>query len=176
VNWNLILQNALLFGAIISVVMTLGIVIGFRINPEFLLHDAPPKIRERYGPVRDEPKRRRQATWFSIPLFGSLLFILIYAVVRLDQLDTQSASNFLALFVTFFVAMQIFNLFDLLVLDWLIVATLKPKFLLIPGTEDWEGYDDYGFYFQGFLKGFVGITIASLIFAGLAFVIVKLIA
>jgi hypothetical protein len=46
----------------------------------------------------------------------------------------------------------------------------------MPGTESWEGYDDYGFYFQGFLKGFVGITIASATFAAIAFVIVRLIA
>jgi hypothetical protein len=67
--------------------------------------------------------------------------------------------------------MQSFNLYDLLVLDWLIFATLKPKAVMIPGTETWEGWADYGFYWRGFLKGSVGITVACVVLAGITTVI-----
>jgi hypothetical protein len=57
-------------------------------------------------------------------------------------------------------------LFDLLVLDWLIMVRIRPKFIILPGTEDMDIYNDYGFHFRGFLKGTVLTLLASLVIAG----------
>jgi hypothetical protein len=160
-----IVVPALFYGAIISLIMTAMIFITFRWNPEMWVHDAPPKIRDRYGPVGD--KAKRDGRFAAIPIFLLLGGVLVYAVVDLHR-RAGGPPGFWPIFLTFFVAMQTFNLFDLLVIDWLIVATLKPRALLIPGTETWEGYGDYGFYFTGFLKGLVGITVASAVLAGVA--------
>lgn len=96
--------------------------------------------------------------------------MLVYATVDLYH-RAGGPPGFWAIFLTLFVAMQTFNVFDLLVIDWLFVATLKPKALMIPGTETWDGYDDYGFYVHGFLVGFIGITVVSVLFTGLTLVI-----
>jgi hypothetical protein len=166
-----VLSPALFYGAIISLVMTAMILITFRWNPEIWVHDAPPKIRERYGPI--SAKAKRDGRIAAIPTFLLLSGVLVVAIVDLHQ-RAGGAPGFWAIFLTLFVAMQTFNVFDLLVIDWLIVATLKPRALMIPGTETWEGHADYGFHFRGFLIGCAGITIVSLVFAGLATLITSL--
>ena len=158
-----ILYPALFNGVLISVVMSAIVFITIRWNPEMWMHDAPPQIRERYGPVSTRSKREGQLV--AIPVFIALGGILTYAILNLYQ-RAGGPPGFWAVFWTLFVAMEAFNLFDLLVLDWLIFATLKPRALMIPGTEEWEGWSDYGFYWRGFLKGSIGITIVSAALAG----------
>ena len=167
-----IIFPALLYGAIISLVMTAMIFITFRWNPEMWVHDAPPKIRDRYGPVSDKAKRDSRIA--AIPIFVLLGFILVYAIVGLHQ-RAAGPPGFWPIFLTLFVALQTFNVFDLLVIDWLIVATLNPRALMIPGTETWEGYNDYAFYFRGFLRGLIGITLANAILGGVAALIGQLV-
>ena len=167
-----IIYPALFYGLIISVLFTVVILLTFRWNPEIWVHDAPPKIRERYGPVGAKAKRDSQIA--GIPTFLVLGLVLVYAILDLYR-RAGGEAGYWAIFFTLFVAMQTFNVIDLLVIDWLFVATIKHKALMIPGTENWEGYADYGFYFTGFLKGFVGITVVSLVFAGVAVLIGRLV-
>ena len=163
-----IIYPALFYGVVISLVMTAVILITFRWNPEIWVHDAPPKIRGRYGPVSQ--KAIRDSRLAGIPTFLLLGGVLVYAIVAVYQ-RAGGPPGFWAIFLTLFVAMQTFNVIDLLIIDWLLVATIKPKALMIPGTETWEGYDDYGFYVHGFGVGFIGITVASFLFTGLALLI-----
>jgi hypothetical protein len=44
----------------------------------------------------------------------------------------------------------LFNLVDWLILDWLIVCTITPKFMVLPGTEGMAGYKNYATHFRGF--------------------------
>lgn len=60
---------------------------------------------------------------------------------------------------------------DLLIPDWLIFVAIQPKFIILPGTEGAKGYRDYGFHFRAFLKGSLGALIASLIIAGIVWLI-----
>jgi len=77
-------------------------------------------------------------------------------------------STFLAVFLGVFTVLLVFNVVDLLVLDWLIFVTIRPGIVVLPGTEDAEGYRDYGFHFRAFLKGVVGSFTASLVIAAVA--------
>jgi hypothetical protein len=60
------------------------------------------------------------------------------------------------------------NALDLVVIDWLVICWLTPRFMLFPGTEGHPAYKDYGFHFRGFLKGLVFVAVGSLLFAGIA--------
>ncbi len=40
----------------------------------------------------------------------------------------------------------LFAMFDILVIDWLIICTLRPRRLVYPGTENCAGWGDYGFH------------------------------
>lgn len=158
-----VIRHALLYGLILSAVLfslALGLV---RINPEIMLNDYPPDIQAKYGPMSDRSKRQRipVAIVFLIILFG----IVIQSFMGL-RTNTGDDIPFLAAFIHLFVMFSFFNVLDWLVLDWLIVVTLRPRFLILPGTEGLAGYADYGFHFRGFLIGTVITFFTSLLVAG----------
>ena len=73
--------------------------------------------------------------------------------------------TFATVFAAAFVAAFTFNLIDLLILDWLVFVTWRPRVIVLPGTEGLAGYGDYGFHFRGFLKGLVFCFAAGLLTA-----------
>ena len=163
-----VLNMGLLYGAIVTVVFVAAILLTFRWNPEIWVQDLPPKLRDRYGPVG--PSATRDSRIAGVAMFSAIGVILVYAILRLFQ-RAGGNPGFWAIFLLVFVALQTANVIDLVIIDWLFVATIKAKPLMIPGTEDWEGHDDYAFHFRAFLKGFVGMSVASAIFAGMAMLI-----
>jgi len=109
-------------------------------------------------------KQRRLA---GIPVFLLLAATLVFAAARFVRV-AGGESTFLAVFLGVFTVLLVFNVVDLLVLDWLIFVTIRPGIVVLPGTEDAEGYGDYGFHFRAFLKGIVGSFAASLVIAAVA--------
>ena len=73
----------------------------------------------------------------------------------------------LSLFLNTFGVVFIFNLVDLLLLDWLMFCFITPSFVIIPGTEGMKGYKDYGYHFRAFLKGTILSVVAGLVIAGI---------
>jgi len=134
------------------------------LNPEIWLPDYPPDIRERFGPMSERAKRQRRLV--GIPVFLVLTGVLVLSSVRLAQIGSESVF-FSVLFGTF-VVLLVFNAVDLLILDWLVFVTLRPRIIVLPGTEGAEGYGDYGFHFRAFLKGLAGALIGSIVVAGIA--------
>ena len=52
-------------------------------------------------------------------------------------------------------------------LDWLLFCTLRPRAIILPGTEGMAGYRDYRFHFVGFLKGLAFCLVGAAVIAGL---------
>jgi len=71
------------------------------------------------------------------------------------------------LFAYAFGVLFLFNLVDLLILDWLIVCWLEPRWVILPGTEHIVIPKQYLHHFKGFLIGTVGLAIAGLAIAAL---------
>jgi hypothetical protein len=67
-------------------------------------------------------------------------------------LEVNSVS-FLTALVFSAAVLLVFNIYDLLILDWLLFCTIQPRAMILPGTEGMAGYRDYRFHFTGFLKG-----------------------
>ena len=95
---------------------------------------------------------------FGVPLLS---------ILRLDQM-VAGVPSFLEVFVNIFTLFLVFNIVDLLILDWLIFCAITPRFIVLPGTEGMAGYKDYGFHFRGFLIGCVICLVSGLVFAGIA--------
>lgn len=157
-----IISHALLYGAILSgVVFTLilGLV---KINPEIMLNDYPPDIQAKYGPMSERSKRQR------IPV-AILVIAVMVGIVTLSfrgvRGDPQGDLLFLPAFLHLFVMFSVFNLLDWLILDWLIIVTIRPGFMILPGTEGMAGYGDYWIHFRGFLIGVVITTVTSVLVA-----------
>jgi len=159
-----IITNALIFGCILSAILFAMVLVLVRINPEIMLGDYPPDIQAKYGPMSERSKRQR------IPV-AILFLVVMFAIVAASFAPILGAVDrprlFLASFTNLFVVFSVFNILDWLVLDWLIVVTLRPRFLVLPGTDGMAGYGDYAFHFRGFLIGIAITLVASILLSGL---------
>lgn len=152
------------WGAVFGLVFSLGILLIGRVNAEMILNDYPPDIRARYGPMSE--RTRRQAALASIPLLAALGLVLLLALGQLKS--TAGQFTFVNTFLFTTVIFQTWNLIDLVLLDWLLLMGLKPRFMILPGTEGMAGYRNYAFHFRKFLNGTVLTLTPSLIVTGIA--------
>ena len=155
-------------GAILSVIASLLIVVSLRINPRMWLQDYPQDIQNRVPPKTDMEKR--QSLIVGIPFLVVLAAVPFISTLALKRQGGGDAS-FLQLFLNAFGVAFIFNLVDLLVLDWLMFCTITPRFLVIPGTEGMEGYKDYYYHFKASLIGTVISIVAGLVIAGIVWLL-----
>jgi len=149
----------LFWGTIFGLVFCLATLIIGRINVVMLLNDYPPDIRAKYGPMSEAT--RKQANRAMLPLLTALGLVLILGLGQLRNLSDEL--SFLNTFVVTVFIFQTWNFIDLIVLDWFLLMTLKPKFMIIPNTEGMAGYRDYMFHFRKFLNGIVFTLILALI-------------
>jgi hypothetical protein len=72
-------------------------------------------------------------------------------------------------------AANIVHLFDVVILDWLVIYKITPKFLykIFPGTEDCQGYKEFGFNKMEHVKNFIGTIAGGLVLAGIAYEVMK---
>lgn len=148
-NWLALLNAALINGGLLSLTLVVIMFISGFVALDMWVGDYPPDIRARYGPMSAKARGAR-------PFFGAAFFL---AVVIIPILGLAALRNglgpigFLPAFVFGGVAVFVFNLFDLLVLDWVLFCTVQPRMMVLPGTDGMAGYRDYRFHFIGFLKG-----------------------
>jgi hypothetical protein len=157
-----VVRHALLYGEFLSAVLCVLLLGVLWINPEVLLNDYPPDIREKHGPMSERSKRQRIPIAIIIGAVAVSIVIASLSSVR----DGDGTIHLLPAFVHLFVMLSVFNLVDLLLLDWPLVA-IQPRFMVLPGTEGAAGYKSYWFHFHGFLIGTVLILIASGLLAAL---------
>ena len=164
--WSIV-RHALAYGSVLSGISCLLLLGILWINPEILLKDYPPDIQAKYGPMSDRSKRQR------LPV-AVILGAVVLGVVAASFVEVRANSGghipFLTAFVHLFVMSSLFNLVDLLILDWPLVA-MRPSFIVLPGTEGLAGYRDYGFHFRGFLIGTVLVLVTTVLIAGVVAVL-----
>ncbi|MBN1265265.1 MAG: hypothetical protein JXA25_07215 [Anaerolineales bacterium] len=160
------LQKLLTDGAILSGLASLFIVISLRLYPRIWLHDYPADIQA--AVPSKTPQEKKLSLLWGIPFMLLLLAVPLFSTLTLEQ-QAGGTIPFWTLFLHAFGIVLIFNLFDWLILDWLMFCTITPEFLVIPGSEGMSGYKDYWFHFRGFLFGtlfsaFGGLIIAVVVY------------
>lgn len=161
--WSL-LQHGLLWGLIFSLVFCAATLLIGRINVAMLVNEYPPDIRARFGPM--SPATRKQAQQISLPLLLALGGVIVWALADLRRQTGELTFSDTLLATT--ALFQTWNLLDLLLLDWFLLLTLRPRFMILPGTEGLAGYRDYGFHGRKFLKGIPLTLFLSLVVTLLA--------
>lgn len=170
-DWQILFYDALLYGLVLSAILTILTVISGAIALDMFVEDYPPDIKQKYGPMSTRAARLR-------PFIAALLFITVLGIPIVGLFGLQAkflTVPFLSAVVFASIAILVFNVFDLLILDWLFFCTIQPRSMVLPGTEGMAGYRDYRFHFIGFLKGLrfngvVGLLIAVL-WAGIQWLI-----
>ncbi len=146
-------------GAFLSVVASTCLLLLLRLNPRIFLGHYPKEIREIVAP-RSKKERR-------ISVLLGLLIGVPFTSALLWRTATLETHSFWERFAYAFGVLFIFNLVDLLILDWLIVCRFKLRWVVLPGTEHIAMPIPYLHHFKEFLMGTVGLVIVGLAIAAL---------
>ncbi len=136
--------------------------------PHIFLHDYPKELQ---AVIKLPPFTNKKSAY----IFQTVSLLLIVAFIFWSAICTYKAVTveFWTIFFHVFVVCMCWNIFDLIVMDWLIFCTWKPSFIVLSGSEDNKAYNNYKFHFIGFIKGSGILTISSIIIAELCYIILK---
>lgn len=151
--WDIVL-HALLMGTLLFALVLIVLLI----NPEIMLNDYPPDIRDSYGPVGNKTKVAQAITGL---VFIAIVVLAIAYSIKHIKVWSGGQLSFTTVYVDLFVMFSVFNLLDLIIMDWIICLVLRPRFIILPGTEGMKGYEDWWFHFRGFLIGTLIIMLLS---------------
>jgi len=153
--------TVVVYGAIASLLLSAVLLIMGLVNPRLMLQDYPKDIQAAVPPKTDQEKR--QTLYWSFPFWVILLGFPVAAALSAKA----THQGFLEIFLSAFGVILLSNLVDWLILDWLIICTITPKFVVLPGTEGMAGYKNYAMHFRGFLIGTALSVVVGLIIAGI---------
>ena len=156
--------QTLAYGLIWSVMWSVYIFLILKYYPFSMLHDYPKDIQA--AAAIEKPTKTQEQAAKRFGAIGGLIIFSVLLAFGLLRFHSEQASFLQVLKYIFMIAMT-WNVVDLLVMDWLIVCTITPKWIVLSGTEGCKGYKDYFFHFKGFLLGCVYTTIMALLFSGI---------
>lgn len=110
------------------------------------------------------PGEKRQTLYWGLPFWLCLFFFPVAAALTAKAAQLSAWEIFASAAGVLF----LFNLVDWLILDWLIICTITPRFVVLPGTEGMAGYKIYAMHFKGFLIGTVLSALVGLLATGIA--------
>jgi len=158
------MYRILVHGGALSLVASAFIAVTVALNPRPWLQDYPQDIQARVPPKTTQEKK--VSLIMGIPFLVLLLAVPFASTLTLKA-QQGSEIDFLRLAANGFGVSFVFNLVDWLVLDWLVLCTITPRFVVVHGTEGAAGYRDYAFHFRGFLIGTVFSAVSGLAIAGM---------
>jgi len=166
-RWSAVLGYGLSHGLALSVLFTAAVFAGAAMSRDFLLNDYPPAIRRRYGRPKSA-RGRRVALFFGVFVWAVCgLPLMIGAMIGLDG-ALREGLDFLSAAVCAALVLATLTVWDLVVLDWIIFAGLRPRLLVLPGTEGMAEYRDLRFHLGAALKGSPLIIVVGLLTGGIA--------
>jgi len=159
----------LIEGAVLSAALSTVIVASVLYNPRLWINDAPPRVRELAPPLTAVERRARSITGTLLLL--TFAVVTIWSAVRLLARYGETLSIATA-FWHFLGVFFLFNLFDLVVIDWLVLLVLRPRALTrlsVPGLTHEETVGSFAYHFRGFVIGLGIITVGGLMAALLTY-------
>ena len=108
-------------------------------------------------------KEKRLAIIVGLPWIIFTLGFPIYSTLILKS-KLGGEIPFWTAFLNVFVLVCLAVLGDLVILDWLIVSTITPEFVIIPGTEKAD-YKDFSHHYKAHARAAVPLVLLCIIFA-----------
>lgn len=146
------IANAYLFLVMIS---TSPRVWGYADYPLAIKNKVPPQTR----------REKMKALLIGLPWF---IFIFGFPVFSAYSLKSKLGNeiSFWAAFLNVFVMILLATIGDMVVLDWIVVSKITPRFVVIPGSEKAD-YKDLSQHFRAHAKAAVGLVLVALILAAI---------
>ncbi len=166
--FSTLLSHSLLYGTLLSALMSALILGTLAWRPMIWVGDAPLEVRAAAGPMSAADRRAKRLAG------GVMLFILVAVFgAALAGLARQSggALTLADAATSIFLIYMTFNVVDLVLIDWVLLVRLRPRFMLLPGAEHVADYGGYAYHFRAFLKGTLGGVALSVIVALMAVLI-----
>ena len=165
----MIVEHLLTYGLLYGVIVT-GYLFAMMISTSprvWGYNDYPPSIKDKIPPQTKNEKRL--AMFISLPWFIFAFGFPIYSTLILKVKLSNEISVWVA-FLNLLVLFLFATIGDLVILDWLIVTKITPKFVVIPGSEK-QDYKDFSYHYKGHVKSLVVTIPILLLIAGIISVI-----
>jgi len=161
----MILSHLITHGLLYSVIVTgYLLVLMITTSPRVWgYNDYPQAIKDKVPP--QTISERNLATVLALPWFIFTLGFPIYSTLVLKAKLSNDITLWIA-FLNLFVLFLFATTGDLVILDWLIVSKITPRFVIIPGSEK-EDYKDFSHHFRGHARASMLIIPVFLVIAGL---------
>jgi len=157
-------HKILLDGGLFAILGSIYLLVLMAYNPRLYLNkgDLPPDILAAVPPKT--AREKRQAIILGVPFLVAMVAAPFVSTLQFHQ-QAGNDVGFLYLLLHAFLILMIFNLFDLLILDFGLFCTITPRFMVVPGTEGLAGYKDYGFHIKQHLRALPLMPLAALLIA-----------
>jgi hypothetical protein len=142
--------------------LTFGVVVMASLwwNARLWLQDYPKEIQAVVPPLNAQEKRTQKG--MAVVILTIMIGSPALSLWLLRQ-DAGGQLTFISAFAHVWLLLQLANLFDAVVLDWLILVERTPKFAILPGTEHLLYlFADRRMHLRNFAKGVVIVSILSL--------------
>ncbi|HHE9996674.1 hypothetical protein MZA43_01720 [Haemophilus influenzae] len=154
-----------------SMLWTITVSVSIRVFPFMIEHDYPKDVREIASIPKPSKTHKKQGLIFATVSFVILFGLLIaFAILAYKGQEL----SFWKIFIHLWLICMIWNIVDLVIVDWIFICLLSLKYFVLRKTEHCKGNKNYKFHFIGFLKGFIAMNIVALIFATISFFILQL--
>jgi len=161
-TFSSLLTHSLLYGALLSGLLSALIVISLVYRPMIWINDAPPEVRAAAGPISAADRRLQRLA--GAIMLGLLVTFPVLALAGLRQLGNGSLT-FGAAALAVFIVLMTFNTVDLVLLDWLFVERLAPGRIAFPNAPGMRFTRGDAYHFRGFLIG-TGLSLAAAVIIG----------
>lgn len=114
------------------------------------------------------PQTKREKLLAAMVALPWLLFVLGFPIFSTYLLKAKLGNEipFWIAFLNLFVLVLLANVGDLVILDWLIISKLTPKFVIIPGSEEAD-YKDFSHHYKAHAQAAVVQLLICFILAGI---------
>ena len=155
-SWQQVIVDGLLLSGLLGIII-LG---SLYYNPRLWLNDYPKEMQAKVPPLSPVENRQR---WLVAGLFLAVLIGWLYFSTSQLRAHNGGAIPFVAAWLNGFLVFNIFNLFDALVIDYLILTLMKPKFAVLPGAEGMEYLlHNWRLHVGNYVKGIFACALLSL--------------
>lgn len=150
----------LIYGGLLSLTVGALIIGSLVYNPRLWLQDYPAEVRAIVPPLT--PAEKRDQRILMIPFLLLMMGIPFYATYVL-RIENGGTISFLSAYINTFSILNVFNVFDALVIDLVLLTFIQPRFAVIPGAEGMEHLNrDWNKHLANFLKGIVVVAVLSI--------------
>jgi len=156
-----IITHGIFYGVVVTGYLFLVMI---TMSPRVWGYQDYPDIVKKKVPAQTR-KEKTLAAIAGVPWF---IFVLGFPVFSTFALKSKLGDeiSFATAFLNVFVMFLFVTLGDLVLLDWIIISKITPKFVIIPGTVK-EDYKDFTHHYKAHARATLPITLLCLLIAAI---------